>query len=163
MSVWRSFLSDEVGAIVSAELIAVSTLGVLGGTMGLNMLSTSVEGEFRELSHAVRSLNQSYAYTGHVSARAWTAGSCYTQRDVQQSISELDAEFVGDRAQPLEQPAQPPKKRNKKERKADKKAEVQDEAAFLQPDESTLGEPDLVAPEDDASKIETTIEPSPEA
>ena len=163
MPLWCSFLKDEAGAIVSAELIAVSTLGVLGGTVGLNMVATSVEGEYRDLSHAVRSLNQSYSVTGHTSPRAWTASSCYTQRDVALSIADLDAEFVGDRAAPLDEKSQPQKKRKKKERQIDEADDNQDQAAFLQPDESSLGELNRVEPDDDASRVETTVEAAPEA
>ena len=166
MPFWRSFWRDEAGAIVSAELIAVSTLGVLGGTVGMNMLSTSVDGEFRDLSHAVRSLNQSYYVRGHVSPRAWTATSFYTQRNVKESIAELDAEFVGDHAAPhRDDHRHPPKHRKHRDRKPDDEVnndvDNQDEAAFLTPDESALGDLNRVEPEDDASQVETTIEAAP--
>ena len=164
MPLWSSFWRDEAGAIVSAELIAVSTLGVLGGTVGLNMLSTSVEGEFRDLSHAVRSLNQSYLVTGHTGCRAWTASSWFTQRDVKLSLEELDAEFVGDRAAPPKEQPRPSKKRYKKVRSDDdEELDNKDEAAFLQPDESSLGDLNRVEPEDDASQVETTIETGSDA
>ena len=169
MSIWSHFWKDTSGAIVSAELIAVSTLGVLGGTAGLSMLGTSANGEYRELSHAVRSLNQSYSVPGHQCGLAWTAGSCYTQQDVKISLEELDAEFVGDRAEPRrEEPRKRRKKRDQEEEKRDQERgavseSVTDEAAFLQPAESAVGEPDLVAPEDDASQMETVIEAAPEA
>lgn len=163
MPLWRSFWRDEAGAIVSAELIAVSTLGVLGGTAGLNMLSTSVEREFRDVSHAVRSLNQSYYVAGHTSARAWTASSWYTQRNVRQSIADLDADFVGVGAAPSREKPQPEKRRHKKERRDEEADDNQDDAAFLQPDESSLGDLNRVEPDDDASQVETTIEAAPDA
>ena len=165
MRLWHSFWRDECGALVSAELITVATVGVLGGTVGLNMLGTSVNGEFRELSHAVRSLNQSYTVSGFSSCRAWTAGSEYIQPNAQQSIADLDAAFVGDLAQP--EPEQKPdaKQEKKKGAKGAKKKSkpADDEAAFVVPDESSLGEADKVEAEDDASRVETTIEPNPEA
>ena len=163
MPLWRSFWRDESGAIVSAELIAVSTLGVMGGTVGLNMLSTSVEGEFRDLSHAVRSLNQSYFVTGHSSPQAWTASSCYTQRDVRLSLEELDTDFIGDRPAPLNGQPEPAGKRNKNKKESRRSDEIQEEAAFLQPDESSAAELNRVEPEDDASQVETTIEPATDA
>lgn len=163
MRLLRSFWNDQTGAIVSAELIAVSTVGVLGSTVGLNMLATSVNGEFQEMSHAVRSLNQSYSVAGHQSCRAWTAGSFYVQPDAQKSIADLDAAFVGDQAAPVtkEKSEGEPKKR-KSDKKKRNKQDDQDEAAFAVPDESSLGEPDPVAPEDDASQVETTVESAPE-
>lgn len=163
MPVWRSLWRDEAGAVVSAELIAVSTLGVLGGTVGMNMLATSVDGEFREVSHAVRSLNQSYYVAGHVSPRAWTANSFYTQRDVKESIAELDAEFVGDRAAPHREDRRPSKRHKERDRQDEDEIENQGDAAFLMPDESSLGDLNRVEPEDDASQVETTIEAAPEA
>ena len=166
MGLLSSFWNDQSGAIVSAELIAVSTVGVLGSTVGLNMLATSVNGEFKEMSHAVRSLNQSYSVAGHQSCRAWSAGSFYVQPDVKKSIAELDAAFVGDQAPPPKEPksdGQQKKRKGKKGEKGDKNREKnsdQDEAAFAVPDESSLGEPDPVAPEDDASRVETTVAPA---
>lgn len=162
MSIWSRFWQDTSGAIVSAELVAVSTLGVLGATAGLNMLATSANGEYRELSHAVRSLNQSYFIPGRQCGLAWTAESSYTQRDVKASLEELDADFIGDRAAPPQEA--PPKRRKKRDQERGAATDpVPEEAAFLQPVESAAGEPDLVAPEDDASQMETVIEPVPEA
>lgn len=162
MRLWESFWRDECGALVSAELITVATVGVLGGTAGLNMLGTSVNGEFRELSHAVRSLNQSYTVSGFSSCRAWTAGSEYIQPNAQQSIADLDAAFVGDLAQPA--PDQKPDAKQEKKKGAKRKLKpADDEAAFVIPDESSLGEADKVEADDDASRVETTIEPTPEA
>ncbi len=163
MPLWRSFWRDEAGAIVSAELIAVSTLGVLGGTVGMNMLSTSVEREYRDVSHAVRSLNQSYYVAGHTGCRAWTASSWFTQRDVRLSIADLDADFVGDQAVPSREKPQPEKRPQKNERRDGEADNIQDEAAFLQPDESSLGDLNRVEADDDASQVETTIEAAPDA
>jgi hypothetical protein len=89
MSLWRDFWNDEQGALLSAELVAVGTVAVIGTTVGLSTLSKSVNDELREVAYSIRSLNQSYSVPGHVGCRAWTAGSSYTQPDVNQSIQDL--------------------------------------------------------------------------
>lgn len=175
--VWSSFWSDECGAVVSAELVAVGTVAVIGGTVGLNAMGHAVNGELREMAQAVRSFNQSYAVAGHVSSRAWTAGSSYTQPDVKKSLAELD-ELVGDRpdngVRPEnqgDQPSKSPKKSKKKNKDQDKKAGDEraadetagDQAAFLEADESALLPPDPVEADDDASQAEIDIESFPEA
>src|SRR5690606_34960632 len=70
---------DESGVVLSAEVVTVGTLGVLGAVVGLNAAGTAIDGELKEFSSAIRSLDQSYCVSGHRSCRAWTAGSCYRQ------------------------------------------------------------------------------------
>ena len=80
---------DEGGFVLSAEVVMLGTLGVLGAVVGLNAASTAVDQELKEFAGAIRSLDQSYGYVGHQSCRAWTAGSYYRQPAVQQSIVDL--------------------------------------------------------------------------
>ena len=82
---------DECGLVLSAEVVTIGTLGVLGAVVGLNAASTAVDQELKEFSGAIRSLDQSYGFVGHQSCRAWTAGSYYRQQSVQQSVSDLCA------------------------------------------------------------------------
>lgn len=88
--------SDEDGLVLSAEVVTVGTLGVLGAVVGLNAASTAVDQELKEFAGAIRSLDQSYGYVGHQSCRAWTAGSCYRQQDVQQSLADLCSDGAAD-------------------------------------------------------------------
>jgi len=80
---------DEAGVVLSAEVVMLGTLGVLGTVVGLNAASTAVDQELKEFAGAIRSLDQSYGFAGHQSCRAWTAGSYYRQQDVQQSVNDL--------------------------------------------------------------------------
>lgn len=89
MSLWGDFWADDRGAIISAELAAVATVAVVGTTVGLSTWSKSVNEELKEIAVSIRSLNQSYSVPGHASCRAWTAGSSYTQPDVNQSVQDL--------------------------------------------------------------------------
>lgn len=80
----QSLWKDESGAILSAELVIVLTIVVLGMITGLTCLQQSVVGELQDVGRALRGLNQSYAITGFVGCRkAWgptsvTSGSRFT-------------------------------------------------------------------------------------
>ncbi len=89
MNLLKNFWSDEAGFVVSAELVMLGTVGVLGATVGLSAASTAVNDEMLEFSHAIRSLDQSYHVEGHQSCRAWTASSSYRQQDVDISRADL--------------------------------------------------------------------------
>lgn len=96
MQLVKDLWQDEHGLILSAEAVTIGTLGVLGAVVGLNMASTAVDEELKEFAFAIRSLDQSYGYVGHQSCRAWSAGSCYRQQDVQVSLAELCADGATD-------------------------------------------------------------------
>ncbi|QDU36188.1 hypothetical protein Mal4_04720 [Maioricimonas rarisocia] len=89
MQTLRELWRDECGAVLSAEVVLLGTLGVIGATVGLSALSKSVNDELTELAFAVRSLDQSYGYKGMKGCGSWTAGSCYTQPPVEESLAEL--------------------------------------------------------------------------
>ena len=82
---------DENGAAISAELVAVSTVGVLGAVAGMDVMAEAVNAEFVDLAQAIRSLNQNYSIGGYsfsttnsstngsVSAKTMVGGSSFTQ------------------------------------------------------------------------------------
>ncbi len=68
--------ADEAGFIVSAELILVSTILVLGMTVGLSEVSFAVNQELEDVAAAFGSINQSYRYEGMFDrGKATIAGS----------------------------------------------------------------------------------------
>lgn len=81
--------NDERGFIISAELVLIGTLCVLGLITGLTLVRDSVGGELSDFACAIRSLDQSYAYSGFRAyktgrrcaggVKAYTAGSCFNQ------------------------------------------------------------------------------------
>lgn len=87
--VLRQLWGDECGAVVSAELVAVGTVAVVGASVGLNSLSNALNEELADLSRAIRSLDQSYSFQGYQSRRARFAGSSYTQRPVAESLQSI--------------------------------------------------------------------------
>ena len=80
----KQLLRDEAGFIVSAELVIVGTVLVLGLITGMACVQEALVGEYKEVAGALRGLDQSYYYSGMqgcVSRRcgvtSWTAGSSY--------------------------------------------------------------------------------------
>ena len=57
-------LNDEAGFLVSAELILISTVLVLGMVIGLTEVSHAINNELLDVANAFESVNQSYRYDG---------------------------------------------------------------------------------------------------
>jgi hypothetical protein len=85
----RALWGDETGAIVSAELAMVATLGVVGATVGVDTLSKSVNEELSDFAFAIRSFDQSYSVKRRESAGAHVAGSQFEQLDVKTAHEQL--------------------------------------------------------------------------
>jgi Flp pilus assembly pilin Flp len=69
----KKLWNDEVGALVSAEIVLVATILVIGMIVGLSSLRNSVVAELADVGAAIGNINQSYSYsdaTGHGSATA---------------------------------------------------------------------------------------------
>jgi hypothetical protein len=60
----RQLWKDEAGFIISAELVLVATLLVIGLVVGLAEVQHSIVGELNDVGEAIGKLNQSYAFTG---------------------------------------------------------------------------------------------------
>lgn len=60
----RQLLNDEAGFIVSAELVLIATILVLGLIVGLSQVQYAVVTELGDVAKAIGSLNQSYYYSG---------------------------------------------------------------------------------------------------
>jgi hypothetical protein len=67
--------NDEAGFIVSAELILVSTIVVLGLIVGLSEVSHGINQELEDVGSAFGSINQSYTYSGSTGAKGRQVGS----------------------------------------------------------------------------------------
>jgi len=70
----RSFWIDEHGVIISAELVMVATLLVIGLVVGLSELQHAVVHELNDVGEAIGSLNQSYFYDGFEARKTNPAG-----------------------------------------------------------------------------------------
>jgi hypothetical protein len=72
-----SLWNDENGFIVSAELILVSTILVIGMVVGLQTIRETVTTEMADVAAAIGSLNQSYNFGGMTGASSSIAGSSF--------------------------------------------------------------------------------------
>lgn len=66
---------DEDGFVVSAELILVGTILILGMVVGLSELSYNVNEELEDAGSAVGRINQSYVRSGVMGHKARVTGS----------------------------------------------------------------------------------------
>ncbi len=85
MNCLNALWNDEAGFIVSAELVLVATVGILGLVVGLSEMAVSVNTELNDLSNAFGSLSQSYSYCGFASRdcgklKSYVGGACYYDR-----------------------------------------------------------------------------------
>ncbi len=64
----RALLNDEVGFVVSAELVLVATLLVIGLIVGLSEVQHAVVSELNDVADGIGSVNQGFYYAG-LSAR----------------------------------------------------------------------------------------------
>lgn len=60
----KSFMHNEHGLVISAELVIVLTVGVLAMIVGLNGVAGAINGELNDLSSAFGTLDQSFMYRG---------------------------------------------------------------------------------------------------
>lgn len=70
-ALWNELMENESGLILSAELILVLTIAVLGMVTGLACVQQSVVGEFQDLALAFSGLNQSYSTPTHRGCAKW--------------------------------------------------------------------------------------------
>jgi len=66
--------NDEAGFIVSAELVLVATVAVIGLLVGLAAVRDGVVSELSDVAGAIQDVNQSYSMDGVVGHNANTAG-----------------------------------------------------------------------------------------
>lgn len=82
----KTLWNDEAGVILSAEIVLIGTILVIGMVVGLVELQCSVVDELNDLGEAIGSMNQSYVTSGVASFKAdgsfkgLTVGSTFTDR-----------------------------------------------------------------------------------
>ncbi len=68
---------EDVGAIVSAEIMLVATVLVLGVIVGLKSVRDSVVTELADVAQAFANINQSYSYSGVTGHGAMSGGGSF--------------------------------------------------------------------------------------
>ena len=77
----KNLINDEAGFVVSAELILIATITVLGMVVGLAEVRQAVSEELEDVAAAIGSLNQGYCLNGlHSTNKAHTNGSSFQDR-----------------------------------------------------------------------------------
>jgi Flp pilus assembly pilin Flp len=72
------FWNEQDGAIVSAELMLVATILVIGAIVGLKSVRDAVVTELADVAQAIANVNQSFSFSGTTGHGAFTAGSQFT-------------------------------------------------------------------------------------
>ena len=70
--------SEEVGAIVSAEIMLVATILVIGMIVGLKSVRDSVVTELADVAQAFANVSQSYSYSGVAGHHAFSGAGSFT-------------------------------------------------------------------------------------
>jgi Flp pilus assembly pilin Flp len=79
----RKLFNDEAGAVISAELVLVLTILVIGVIVGLSEVAVAVNTELNDISNAIGALDQSFSFTGFkadggtAKAKSATSGSAW--------------------------------------------------------------------------------------
>lgn len=77
MNILIALRNDENGFVVSAELVLVGTILVLGMITGLTELSYNVNQELEDVGSAVGGINQTYYYTLASGHKGESVGSTF--------------------------------------------------------------------------------------
>ena len=77
----RNLWNDDAGFIISAELVLVATIVVIGMIVGLTSVRNQVVQELVDVGQAVGNMSQSYAYAGVAKKdMAYTDGAGYIDK-----------------------------------------------------------------------------------
>lgn len=77
-SLAQRFWQDQHGLVLSAELIIIVTLVVIGLITGLACLQQAVVAELQDVGWAIQGMNQSYGTSGFRGCRKWFGFSSWT-------------------------------------------------------------------------------------
>ena len=61
---WTQFLRDEGGFIISAELVLVATICVIGLVVGFSEVQHAINAELNDVGNAIGKLNQGFFFSG---------------------------------------------------------------------------------------------------
>lgn len=75
MTIAKQLLNDEAGFIISAELVLVATICVIGLVVGLAELALNVNNELEDVGSAITCIQQGYDIEGYAGHKGWAGGS----------------------------------------------------------------------------------------
>lgn len=85
----RTLWRDEAGFIVSAELVLIATLLVVGLVVGLSEVQHAVVSELNDVGDAIGSLNQGFRFSG-LSTRKGSCSSYISGSTFHDSVDDCD-------------------------------------------------------------------------
>jgi hypothetical protein len=74
----RRLWNEEAGAIVSAEIMLIASILVIGVIVGLKSVRDSVVTELADVAQALANIDQSYSYSATSGHHAFTAGGSFS-------------------------------------------------------------------------------------
>ena len=77
MKTLNALLNDEAGFVVSAELVLVATIAVLGLVVGLSEVALNINTELEDVGSAFACLDQGYKVSGFDGHKAWKYQSSF--------------------------------------------------------------------------------------
>lgn len=80
MKTMNQLLNDDAGFIVSAELVLVATIAVLGMIVGLSEVALNINNELEDVGTAFSCLQQSYYTDGFTGHKGWSSSSSYRDK-----------------------------------------------------------------------------------
>ena len=99
LNLLKALRQDEHGVILSAEIVIVGTVLVIGVMTGLACLQKSVNSELGDFAKAIDSIDQSYSFSGHRlscsynrrgNCCAYTAGSSFRNNECNPNACQTD-------------------------------------------------------------------------
>jgi Flp pilus assembly pilin Flp len=90
-TLFTRLMNDENGFLVSAELVLIATIAILGIVVGLSEVASSVNNELEDVASAFGAMNQSFHVNGHRSCHKGSkagsgfsddADACDSQNDI---------------------------------------------------------------------------------
>ena len=81
MQVFRQLWADESGFVISAELVLVATILVIGMIVGLTTVRDQVVQELADVAGAISDVVQSYSYSSVEGHTSETAGSDFVDHN----------------------------------------------------------------------------------
>ena len=90
MNTLSALMHDEAGFIVSAELILVATILVIGLIVGLSEVQHAVVSELNDVADSIGSLNQGFYYSGLSSRDGYKLKAAAYGSSFKDSIDECD-------------------------------------------------------------------------
>ena len=78
--IWRQFWRDEVGFVVSSELILAATILVIGSVVGLGTMRDAVMAELADVGGAIGDIDHSFSFGAVTTSCGTVNGSIFVDQ-----------------------------------------------------------------------------------